>query len=457
MPNWSFSLLTVRTWMMPSRTRSLACLGLAASFAPAALAQVPVDCNPRDKAIESCTIDASVVADYDELQRLVREQFLPFGGEGPGPAAVKISFSGRARTTTALVRSDDAEGQVDDGDPGKPGNPKTLRSDAWRLFNPASRNEFQLATPPEVRIRIHEQMQQTSRTRPTKGRTGDGGGDSPDSPGLNKEGGARGDAWSQGNDSRVRRTETTSFPWRTVADMGGCTATFIGPRHIVTAAHCLYSRKKAAWGAGFTLVPGRDVNVKPFGQTSMPPKPGQTGWYFTPAGFRLDEPDGGSSQYDFGIVVVPDRMGDTIGWMGYGTLSADTLRAGSPHLLRGYPFCESETSGATERIDEPSPCTINAFYVGESCSVADFSKLDADNWNRRVTHGCDASAANSGSSIYSYQSGFGAFVAMIHTTSLKCAFPGDPPCTAADTHPLQATRLTPEYTGWVSYFRNLFP
>jgi hypothetical protein len=46
---------------------------------------------------------------------------------------------------------------------------------------------------------------------------------------------------------------------------------------------------------------------------------------------------------------------------------------------------------------------------------------------------------------------------MIHTTSTKCRFAGDPPCTSADTHPLVATRITPEYRSWISYFRSMFP
>lgn len=101
---------------------------------------------------------------------------------------------------------------------------------------------------------------------------------------------------------------------------------------------------------------------------------------------------------------------------------------------------------------------INGFYAGSSCTVAALSVPDPSGWNRRATHGCDAGAANSGSAAYMYFPGDPVpTVTGIHTMSTKCRFVGDAPCTAADTHTLVMTRITPEYRGWISYFRKLFP
>jgi hypothetical protein len=260
---------------------------------------------------------------------------------------------------------------------------------------------------------------------------------------------------------------SATYPWSTIADMGGCTGTLVGPRHLVTAAHCIYTKGSPAspgtpavppgWLTTFTVSPGRDAANVPY-STSMPPGPGESGWYFTPVGWRA-APANVDDQYDFAVVVVPDRLGDIVSWMGYGALPSQQLKTGSPLLLRGYPFCESETGtspGNPERIDEPTTCTINGFYAGSSCSAGMFSVTDPDGWSRRLTHGCDAGAANSGSPLYVYLNG-DPLVVGVHTTSSACAFTTQPPCTAADTHPLVMTRITPEYRGWISYFRAMFP
>lgn len=445
--------LAVRVLAVAAALASLLLVAVATSSASAQTEQPSAsrrNCS-EDPAIESCRFDSSARADLEELRTLVREQFEPLGGRFV-PEDVEIEFVGKARAQKLKSESSD-EGTV-----ASSGGEGGRASNAWRALNPRTRNEFELTVPADARSRIDALLERQGETEPTRGRLGRTGGRSPEGPRAPDQFETL--SFSGGDDSRVRLQPTNSWPWRTVANMGGCSATFIGPRHIVTAGHCIYSQRDSAWSAGFNVEPGRDAGNVPY-RTTMPPQPGETGWYFTPAQWRLAQaPAGGFGQYDFGIVVVPDRLGDVVGNMGYVTLSDASLQS-RDHLLRGYPFCEPETGNPPtlrnpERIDEPSPCVQDALYGGDPCTIGTFSATDPDGRNRRATHGCDASAANSGSSLYTYLNG-DPVVTMIHTTSTVCRFAGDPPCTSADTHPLVATRLTPEYRGWISYFRSLFP
>ena len=99
--------------------------------------------------------------------------------------------------------------------------------------------------------------------------------------------------WSNGTDTRIVFTPTTKWPWRTITEASLqsnnspeslCTMTLIGPRHMITAAHCLVNFGTSAF-FGWQLTPGRDgINVKPYGSTSATPNPppGHKSWYFVP-------------------------------------------------------------------------------------------------------------------------------------------------------------------------------
>jgi hypothetical protein len=184
---------------------------------------------------------------------------------------------------------------------------------------------------------------------------------------------------------------------------------------------------------------------------------GQVLWYWVPSSYISASSGSNVREFDISIIVTPARIGETTGgWMGWWALSQAALDTQSTWNV-GYPACNAFTSTGTPRIDEPSPCSENHLYgdVG-TCFPASFSDLDGDGWNRTFRHRCDASAAQSGSPIYLNYNGSGWGVTGVHTTSL-CGSTAGNPCSAADSvRPLMATRITPEYSGMISYFRNLY-
>lgn len=278
-------------------------------------------------------------------------------------------------------------------------------------------------------------------------------------------------SWSDNVDNRVRlsktaaeqpgTTGTTVWPWRAIVRLSnGCTGTMIGPRHVITAGHCIYSRTNSAWMT-FNVSPGQaGTGLFPYGSLAFP----STGfnWYFTPEGWRQSSPSGGTGQYDFGLLVLPDRLGDDTGWMGWWVEPAGDLEDRTIYN-RGYPACAATDSNGNPRTDDPGDpgsnvvCVAQHLYGDASpCDIGDFAVKDPDGWSRRFNHSCDASGGQSGSALYHYVNGAPA-ISGIHTTSSCGTTASAAACTSSSDRPLTATRITPEYSDIIGFFRNWKP
>ncbi|MCX7860127.1 trypsin-like serine peptidase [Chloroflexus sp.] len=269
-------------------------------------------------------------------------------------------------------------------------------------------------------------------------------------------------ARSDGEDSRIILTPATKWPWRAIAQFSnGCTGTLVGPRHMITAAHCINQFGTTNWNS-FTIWPGREGNTFPFGSSTIPGQPGQTAWYFTHPQWRNSNTDN-PGQWDWGFIVIPDRLGDTTGWMGYCAYTATNMRQ-AEHLNRGYPIC------STTRPDRPVDCQIGRLYGDtNSCDLGNFSFMGSDNWYRLVSHNCDTSAGHSGSPFYRW-----VFdpdlnqqvpcVVGVHFGSLcdrdvdnDGTIEESENCDADDDYPSIVRRNTPTELDMISFFRELFP
>ncbi len=150
-----------------------------------------------------------------------------------------------------------------------------------------------------------------------------------------------------------------SYPWRTVGQtfspVGDGTArvgtgALVGPRHVLTASHCI--SWNAPGGPGLQFTPAfTGGSPPPFGQS----------WGIWAYDYRqIDEPqDQLDVSEDYVVVVLDQRLGDNLGWLGTRTYSTDWndgaywFNIGYPKDLGGdqIPFWQDQVS--FEDADNP--------------------------------------------------------------------------------------------------------
>lgn len=326
-------------------------------------------------------------------------------------------------------------------------------------FNPATRNEFRLVLSEDLLGAIGEHDAARGLDRGTPDRPVDVAAGSHEVP-VDTDRTPK--SWSNGVDNRFRvygvdEPVTNSTHRRIVQLGGGCSGTLVGPRHVVTAGHCLWSRANQRWSDDFWVRAGANGTssvARVFVDNDNIPA-GQVLWYFTPSQYRSTT--GSTWGFDYGILVVPSRIGDTTGWMGRVAYTG-TAFAQTSVYRRGYPACTATLPNGTPRIDEPNPCSENHLYAsGGTCSLGEYQSVDSSGWSRVVHHSCDASGGDSGSPLYVFHDGAPS-VAAVHFASRCEKTTTDVACTGTwEDRPLAALRLTPEYRDWIGYFRNKYP
>lgn len=126
-----------------------------------------------------------------------------------------------------------------------------------------------------------------------------------------------------GHDGRVRVSPCTAVPWRWICQLfitmpNGAgfrgTGWFIGPRCVMTAGHCVYSRANGGWARRIEVVPGMDAASRPYGSSVGTNFRSVTGWTGS------EDPN-----FDYGCIILPTALGNTVGWFGFANLNDSTL------------------------------------------------------------------------------------------------------------------------------------
>ena len=138
-----------------------------------------------------------------------------------------------------------------------------------------------------------------------------------------------------GSDDRVQVGNTTVVPWRWLCKLiitwpngarGGCTGWFIGPKAVMTAGHCVYSKANGGWARQIEVIPGMQGALRPYGSMVGTSFRSVTGWTSN------TDPN-----FDYGCIILPNAsLGNAVGWFGFASLTNASLT----NLLvnnSGYP------------------------------------------------------------------------------------------------------------------------
>jgi glutamyl endopeptidase len=208
----------------------------------------------------------------------------------------------------------------------------------------------------------------------------------------------------RGPDDRVQITATAAHPWRVHASLlitaadGSLwigTGWFIGPHTLISAGHVVYIKNSGVpgrdgWVRSINVMPGRNGSSLPYGSVTSTNFRTVSGWA-----------NNGDANFDYGAIIIPTELGDTVGWFGFGVWPDSDLQSVEANIS-GYP---GDKPAGTQWYDHQTIASVNARKVfcdidtagGQSGSAA-YRIINGDRYGVAV-HAYGGATTNSGTRI----------------------------------------------------------
>ncbi len=161
-----------------------------------------------------------------------------------------------------------------------------------------------------------------------------------------------------GPDDRKRVTPTNRWPWSVHGHMrmrfpNGKTyigtGTVVNRHHVLTAGHCIYSKRDGGWATSVSFEAARDDGARPFGTQFATRLLSVKGWT-----------QNGLTEYDMGMLILSTDIGNRTGWKGIIT-GPDSLLHRYRVNVTGYPGDKGGTTMWTH-ADAISSVASERFY-----------------------------------------------------------------------------------------------